>query len=310
MDRAQLQAFDRIVREGGFSRAARALGISQPAITARMQQLEREVGHPLFIRGGRGPTLTHFGESLLPYVQRALAILDEGVEAARASERGEHGRITIGVTESLAGGFLASAIARFTTTHPRIEFFVHTGHSDQIVEMMDDGLARLGLVTWPLLDDRVIPLVRFREPLILVASPAHPLTKERDITVGQAVAAADPLLLVRWGPAFNELIAGVGDSVGRMLELPIQTIRELLLRGIGAAFLPRGAVARELRDGLIAEIPLAPRDELMRECALITLRQTVQLPAAMAFLAVVEDEAAAHHVWHESPYLSASLHSR
>src|SRR5689334_15702431 len=91
VDTEQLATFARIVREGSFSRAARALDLAQPTISARIQALEQEVGGPLFTRGGRTVTLTARGESFLPYAQRALAVLSEGIDAARLVESGQRG---------------------------------------------------------------------------------------------------------------------------------------------------------------------------------------------------------------------------
>ena len=82
LDADQLATFDRIVREGGFGRAAVALGLGQPAVSARIRALEAAVGGTLFTRG-RQVALTALGESFLPYARRALEVLGEGVEVAR-----------------------------------------------------------------------------------------------------------------------------------------------------------------------------------------------------------------------------------
>src|SRR4051794_25304734 len=108
MDTEQLVTFARVVREGSFSRAARVLDVAQPTVSARIAALEQEEGGALFTRGHQ-VVLTPRGEGCLPYAQRALAVLTEGVEAARLVESGERGRVTIGTIESLAGGFLATA---------------------------------------------------------------------------------------------------------------------------------------------------------------------------------------------------------
>ncbi|MBO0795369.1 MAG: LysR family transcriptional regulator, partial [Ktedonobacteraceae bacterium] len=73
MDIDQLRTFERVVREGSFSRAARSLDISQPTISARIQALEQEVGGALLQRGGRTIALTERGESFLPYARQAIA---------------------------------------------------------------------------------------------------------------------------------------------------------------------------------------------------------------------------------------------
>ncbi len=175
MDIEQLRTFERIVREGSFSRAARSLDIAQPSISARIQALEHEVGGPLFVRGGRTLALTELGESFLPYCRRALAVLAEGIEAARLTEHGERGRVTLGTVQSLSRGFVASAVARFHAAHPQVELFIRTGHSDQVVEMLDDGAVKLGLIIWPFFGADLMPLLRFSEPLVLVVAAEHPL---------------------------------------------------------------------------------------------------------------------------------------
>src|SRR5215472_13141708 len=121
MDTAQLLAFERIVRERSFSRAARALGIAQPTISERIRALERAVGGPLFVRAGRGVELTDLGATFLPFARRALEVLGAGVEAARQTQAGTQGRATLGVLESLSGGFLGPALAGFHAAHPNVE---------------------------------------------------------------------------------------------------------------------------------------------------------------------------------------------
>jgi len=83
IDLEQLITFERIVREGSFSGAAWALDIPQPTVSARIKTLEQTVGGALFHRRGRQISLTDLGQTFLPYAQRTIAILTEGVEMAR-----------------------------------------------------------------------------------------------------------------------------------------------------------------------------------------------------------------------------------
>ncbi|MGI8856612.1 MAG: LysR family transcriptional regulator, partial [Thermomicrobiales bacterium] len=176
MDRQQLVTFERIVREGSFNRAARALDVSQAAVSGRMQALEAAIGGPLFVRGGRRVALTEAGEAFLPYARRALAVIAEGVEAARGAHTGRHGRVAIGAVDSVVDGLLVPVVARFRAAHPAVAFSVRTGHTPQILQELADGIVRLGLVTWNYLTGtvEVEVLARFRESLIAVAAPGHP----------------------------------------------------------------------------------------------------------------------------------------
>src|SRR5262245_3846950 len=113
----QLAAFERIVREGSFSRAALALDLGQPAVSSRIVALESAVGGALFTRGRR-VALTALGEGFLPYARRALDVLGEGVEAARLAQVGQRGRIRFGALGSLAGGLVGPALGEFVRSHP------------------------------------------------------------------------------------------------------------------------------------------------------------------------------------------------
>src|SRR5262252_761880 len=136
---AQLQAFQRVVRDRGFSRAAFALGIGQPAISARIRALEAAVGGALFTRGRR-VALTALGESFLPYARRALEVLGEGVEIARQAQVGQRGRVTLGALGSLAGGLVGPALAALIVEHPEIDVVAKSGDHERIVELLWDGI--------------------------------------------------------------------------------------------------------------------------------------------------------------------------
>lgn len=285
MDIDQLQAFERIVREGNFSRAARQLDITQPTISARIQNLEREIGGPLFVRGGHRLTLTERGESFLSYARRVLEVLNEGIEAARLSEEGQRGRITIGTLQSLAGGFLAESILEFHNTHPRVDFFVRTGHSDQVIEMLYDGLVKLGLVSWPFYNPDLAEILRFSEPLVLVVPADSTLARQGKTRLEEVKRAHGHLLIVPWGPSAHDFIARISEQAGPMTELPVETVRHILLHGLGhglgAAFLTRATVAEELQTGRLVEVEVEDLPTGYRESALVCLKRNMPLNKAL-----------------------------
>src|SRR6476469_2206001 len=149
IDTGQLLAFERIVRERSFSRAARALDIAQPTISERVRTLERAVGGALFVRGVRGAELTDLGATFLPFARRALEVLDSGVELARQTETGGRGRATLGLLESLSGAFLGPALATFHAAHPHVDVLVRAGRQRQVIELLYDGVVGMAIVAWP-----------------------------------------------------------------------------------------------------------------------------------------------------------------
>ncbi len=301
MDTGQLEAFDRIVREGTFSRAAQTLELSQPTVSARIQALEEEVGGALFTRGGRSVALTALGESFLPYARRALAVLAEGSEAARLAQQGQRGRVTVGTIESLTGGFLAAAVEHFFQTHPEVELFIRSGHTHQLVQMLEDGVVKLGLIAWPVFSADLLPLLRFREPLVLVAPARHPLARRASVTLAEAAQGGGPLLHVRWGPSASGLMTRLAQLPGTPIEVPIDTARQMVLHGIGAAFLTQTLIVDALAAGQVVRVPVSDLPPLFRESALVRPRR-ITLPAATSdFVRVLREEAARLGILQQEP---------
>ncbi len=280
MDRNQLLAFECIVREGNFSRAAFALGLSQAAVSARIQALETEIGGPLFARGGRKPTLTAAGDTFLPFARRALAVLAEGTDAARQAQTGRYGRVTIHAPGSVIDGFLTQAVERYRDAHPRVTLTVRVGHTDQVMRAVLDGVAMLGLVTWTLVGGgaAVRPLARFREPLVAVLAPGHPLAGGEALTVAGFIAHAAPFYPIPWGTPDDARIMRA-SAEGPDMALPHEMVRRLIARG-GGAFFPRSFIADDVAKGNLAAPPIRDGASLVRELALIRGADGPALPAA------------------------------
>ncbi|BDP43656.1 LysR family transcriptional regulator (plasmid) [Deinococcus aetherius] len=294
MDLDQLLAFDRIVREGSFVRAAWSLGVVQPTVSARIQALEREVGGRLFVRG-RKVTLTERGVSFLPYARRALSTLQDGVEAARLASAGERGRLAVGALRSLSGYFLAPALVRYYARSPDVECLVREGRQAEVVEQLCDGVVELGLMCWPPLDPLLAdmtPLLHLREEVVLVVPRDHPLAGQGEVTQAELLAQSRPLLLLRWWPATPPELAALVTRAPSVADVPMDTGRFLLARGVGTGFFPRMVIAADLAEGRVAELRVVDLPPLHRDSALVHLsRQPGLSSAALNFAEVVREEA-------------------
>jgi DNA-binding transcriptional LysR family regulator len=295
MDTEQLITFDRIVREGSLSRAAWALGVAQPTISARLQALERAVGGPLFVRGGRGVLLTDLGASFLPYARRAIEVLDAGVEAARQAQAGERGRVTIGALESLSGAFLGPALAQFHAEHPHVEIVVRAGRHEQIAELLFDGVIALALIAWPCPDTLAAslePLLTMREGVVLVAAPGHPLAQRELVDVARVAAEARPFVVLRWWLTLPGPVDRLAQQAGQTVDVPMDTGRQMVLSGIGAGFFPWMQVADLLRSGQLSEVAVRGIPPLVRDSALVRRIGAAPLgPAGRALAAIIQARA-------------------
>ena len=296
MDQNQLAAFDHVAREGSFTRAAVTLQLGQPAVSARMKALEEEVGGALFTRGRR-VTLTALGESFLPFARRALEVLGEGVEAARRAQLGEKGRVRLGALASLAGGLVGPAMAGFVRSYPEVDCTIRSGNHERIVALLLDGVVDLGLLAWPCTEAASADLQAihsFREPVLLVASPAHPLAARGRVDTDELVHLGRPFFRLRWWQAHHPVIIRLAERVGTIADIPMETARRMALEGAGVGFFTQTYIEEELRGGSLVAVEVSDLPPLHRESALVRRRRSGALsPAAANMIDAIRRQAVA-----------------
>ena len=162
----RLSVFQAVAEQLSFTRASRALHLSQPAVTKHIKVLEGEFGQSLFFRSAQGITLTGAGALLLQHA-RAVARLDEEVrQRIRGSEGIISGRLTLGATTTIGQYLLPAWLVQSRRAWPELQLKVHSGNTEEIVEAalerkLDLGLIegrcrRVGLQTECFLDDEII----------------------------------------------------------------------------------------------------------------------------------------------------------
>jgi DNA-binding transcriptional LysR family regulator len=297
VDVNQLQAFDQVVRFGSFSKATRNLDVAQPTISARIQTLEQEVGGALILRGGNKLELTDLGRSFLPYARQALTTLSKGIEMARDTAHGKRGRVVVGTLPTLAIGFFASTLAALRTDYPDISIIVHTGHNQQIAEMLYDGFVQVGLMTWPFFNTDLRVLTHMKEPLVLVAHHSHLLATRKTLSIHEVVAESHPFMKVDWSLATTSWQSEIVSGLGVEFEVPPQTAYELVAKSIGTALLTITMVASDLATGRFVELDVSGMPTLVRESALVCLKRHGPFtPALTRFNDTFQAEAEAHNV--------------
>lgn len=291
MDTHQLQAFDQIVRQGSFSKAASVLDISQPTISLRIQALEKEVGGTLFLRGGSRLELTEMGRSFLPFARQALSVLTVGVETAHLVALGKRGQVTVGTLPTLTTGFFASTLTRLHHSHPELNLIVHTGHNQQIVDMLYDGIVKIGFMTWPFFRSDVTLLHHIKEVLVPVTHASHPLAGKVQVELDELKRTADPFFLIDWSQEVKRWHNHLISEEGHRFEVPPPTAHDLLLRGVGAALLTRSYIEDDLKTGRLVELNVPDLPRLERESVLVCLGPEEKLPPAVQeFLKAFREE--------------------
>ncbi|HEX2756356.1 MAG TPA: LysR family transcriptional regulator, partial [Candidatus Limnocylindrales bacterium] len=181
---AQIEGFVEIARVGTMRRAADALLISQPALTARLQALEEELAAPLFRRTHTGMVLTPAGRAFLPHAERAMEAIRSGGSLVRELEHGVVGELALAVAPAVSAYVLPEILVRFTERHPDVRLRVRTGHSEEIVDLVVRGEVELGIVR-KLRDGRVRSRALYEDELVLVARPDHPFAAAGNVDVSE-----------------------------------------------------------------------------------------------------------------------------
>lgn len=263
---AQIEGFIEIARQGNMRRAAHALSISQPALTARLQALERELAAPLFRRSHSGMVLTPAGRAFLPHAERAIEAIRSGRSLVRGLELGIIGELGLAVAPAVSAYVLPELLVRFTERHPDVRLLVRTGHSEEIVDLVARGEVELGIVR-QLRDARVRSRPLYEDELILVARPDHPFAAAGTVDVSD-VSHAQLILFDRTSSYFevtNALFRVAGVVPRGVTEVDnIEAAKRMVERGLGVALLPGTAVADALTGGSLREIGLAGTNTIRR----------------------------------------------
>jgi DNA-binding transcriptional LysR family regulator len=291
MDLGQLEAFVQVAHLRSFSRAAEALFLTQPSVTARIQALERDLGERLFERSGRGVRLTEVGNCFLPHAERVLQALKEGRDAIDALRNLQSGSLTIACATTVSTYVLPGLLKTFRGRFPRVDVSVKTGRSEQVLQMILADEAQVGLVRAVYHQD-VETKGLIEDELVLVANSHDQIAHQDRVTVNQL--SEQPFIFFDHNSSYYSLAQGIFRQQGvvprRQMELDsMEATKKMVEAGLGIAMLPRMAVERELAQGSLREIEIFGMKNPSRQIALISRRNRPLGPIAHAFIEIVDE---------------------
>jgi DNA-binding transcriptional LysR family regulator len=286
MEIGQVEAFLAVGTFGGFRRAADALRVTQPAISARIRALELSLGVPLFVRSNTGLALSAAGRAFRPHAEQLLHAVASARQAVHDLRPASGGAIQIAAALSICTYLLPDVLKRFQATHPKVMITVRSGHSREVLDMVLAGQAEIGLAR-SLQHPGVETLSLRDDPLVLVARPDSQLARTRRARLENI--ASQPLVFFDRGSSDWTLTHGLFRRAGLVpnvvLEVEtIETAKRMVERGMGIAFLPHLAVVHEIRRRRLVAVEIADAETLSRSLDVVHPRQRPLSAEALALL--------------------------
>lgn len=288
MELYPLKVFLTVANEKSFSRAAEKLLRTQPAVSLAIQKLESDLQEKLMDRSGKDLILTDAGRIVLDYARR-FENLEADLENALAELRDNSaGRLIVGANESTTL-YLLEHIEQYRRLYPKVKVQVRRSLSSKVPSQLIDGDLELGLISYDPEDDRLVSLVIFTDHLAFVVSPQHRFASRAEVSItelGMETFIAHNVLSPYRAVVLREFQRHK-VALNMDVEMPtVETIRKLVQRNEGVAFLPRMCVEQEVRQGALCEVNIAEL-HVDRKIRLVYPARRALSHAARAFLELV-----------------------
>lgn len=283
---AQLRAFHHVATCGGFSRAAEALGLTQPAISDQVRKLEDQYDVILFNRHKKQVTLTQTGHHLLTITHRLFEIEKQASELLSESRALRAGSMRI-IADS--AHHLVQILGRFREKYPGIAVSVHSGNSEEVITKLYDYEADIG-VLGEIPKGRDFETIKLNStPLIAFAAKGQAVSEKQSISLSDLLK--QPLVLRERGSKTRQKLEEAASERGLTLQAAIEAegreaVREIVATGAGIGVVSAAEFSQHMN---LVAIQIADCEILMEE-ALICLRDRAGGKLVRAFLEIAQAE--------------------
>ena len=241
-----LRVFVAVAHQESFTRAAAQLGLTQPAVSKSMRELERQAGVALVERGATGVRLTEPGRVLLAHARTILAEARAAEESLKAIRGVGGGALRIGASPTIATYLLPAVLQHFHVRHPGVEVSLHTAPSRAIARSLLEREIDIGLIEAAVPDDPRLQMAPWRDDeLVAIAAPSHPLAPQSPI---ETTALAQELIVLREpGSGTRQFVLNALASRDivphRTLEADsVEAIKRIVAAGLGISIVSRAAI--------------------------------------------------------------------
>ncbi len=283
----QLRMYLEVARTGSVREAAEVLVVSQPAVSAALAGLQREVGVPLVARNGRGLVLTEAGTELAIYGRRVFALMAEGTQRARQAAKFEPRRLRIAAVTTAAEYLAPELLRQFREREPELDVELEVGNHARVWDRLGHWEVDLVLAGRPPAGQPFRSVATRAHELVVVAAAARTY---------DAIALAQTVWLVRepgsgTRAATEDVLGQLGIDPPRLTINSNGAIQACVRAGLGVSLASRDAVGGEVSAGTLQTVPTA-LTPLARNWHLVTSTDRDVPASAARFLAFVIETAA------------------
>src|SRR6185437_5046196 len=280
----QMRVFAAVARNLSFTRAARELHLTQPAVSQQIKLLEEDIGMPLFEQFGRKVHLAPAGTELLRYTEQAMELLRQAAESLSAMRGLKRGVLKLGAV-STAKYFAPSLLSAFTPAYPEVSIKFVVGNREEIIKQLAGNEIDLVIMGRPPRELETVAEPFAKHPLVIIASPSHPLAGRGRIKLAQL--ASESFIIREEGSGTRASM----ERVFRERAVPIrvsmevssnETIKQSVMANMGIGFISSHTVGLELAAGKLVVLDVVGLP-LVRDWYVIHLRDKRLAPIPAAF---------------------------
>ena len=286
MDVRDLQVFLSVAKHLNYTRAAEEVNLSQPSVSVRMRQLERDLGSTLFEQLGKKISLTEGGQLLIPFATRVLAAMSDARHAIDELKGLERGALRIGASTTPGMYLIPRTIAHFKKRYPKIEVHLAVKDTRQIEEGVIRNEFDFGFVGGHLAGDEVDVLPWITDELILVVPLDHRLARKRSVSAQDLTS--EKFIFREQGSATRAVVAThlrrlrVDAEAVMEIENP-ESVKKAVQNGLGIAFISGFAAATDLKAKTMVAVKIR-NVEIRRELKIVYRKDKHLSRAAQTFI--------------------------
>ncbi len=262
----RLKVFYTAAKELNFTKAARELCISQPAVSKNIQELELQIGQGLFVRNGNRLLLTAAGEVLLNSAEQILSAYEKVAYELELMKGITAGTLNIGASTTISQYIIPQILASFRKQYTDIDFKLHHGNTLQVENWIANKQIHIGFIEGLTQEKSLKYTELFKDQIVLVAKSDHSIFKQKEFYI-QDIKKQD-LILREHGSGTNAIIMKALYQVGiepYMLHTQVhlassESIKEYLLYSESMAFLSIHAIHKEVQEGKLRIIQIQDFD--------------------------------------------------